>query len=602
MDRKYVLLLVIAALCGHNLKSQGFAQLNINDARATVFSNGLIGPSSPNGSGLEVPAGTGLSPMYTSGIWVGGNSSDGQLKFAAHVYGNSGERDFFPGPLTVDGNAAISAQVSTAYDQVWSVDQAEVQQHRAYFDCLNDPGCDPNIEFPDGYEVPTSFLNWPAMGDVDAGQATYLAPFFDFNNDNNYDPYDGDYPCVPGDQALYAIFNDRLDVHTQSGGGSIGLEVHMMPFAYASDPALAQTVFVHYQLINRSSQTLTDFRIGQFADLDLGCGDDDVVGTDVGRNMVYVANSSDNDVSCTGRLGYGEQPPAFGMVIVKGPLLDMDGMDNTTDPAIPAFNGYGYSDGIIDNERHGLSNSMYFLRQGPVETTDPSMPAHYYGNLRSMWKTGLPLTQGGSGYSTNPSAIQARFAFPGDTDPLGLGTGGVPQSAWEPQVDISSGFADPRAVASMGPVVLEPGEQISLLVAYVYARAGSGGAQGSVAALQQRVDSIRAFARSIPGMFTLGDEEQLPCAELNTSIREDRSVRNILSIFPNPVSDQLSLGTETLPSGTQLQVLDARGRSVAELVSKGTITRFSVADLPVGLYTVRVIGSSSNFAGRFMKE
>ena len=602
MDRTYALLLVIVSLCGHNLQAQGFAQLNINNAKATVFSNGLIGPSTPTGSGLEVPAGTGLSPMYTSGIWMGGYSSDNQLKFAAHLYGAAGERDFFPGPLTDDGSATVSAQVSTAYDQVWSVDQADVQQHRAYFDCLADPGCDPNTEFPSGYAIPTSFLNWPAMGDVDAGQTAYLAPFFDYNNDGNYDPYDGDYPCVPGEQALYAIFNDRLDIHTQSGGGSIGLEVHMMPFAYASDPALDQTVFVHYRLINRGSQTLTDFRIGHFADLDLGCGDDDMVGTDVGRSMVYVANGTDNDISCTSGPGYGEQPPAFGMVILKGPLLEPDALDNSTDPAIPAFNGHGYNDGIIDNERHGLSSSMYFLRQGPGEVTDPSQPWHYYNQLRSTWKDNLLLTHGGNGYSTNPSAIPALFAFPGDTDPLGLGTGGVPQSAWEPQVDIPAGLVDPRAVASMGPGTLEPGEHISLLVAYVYARAGSGGAQGSVAALQQRVDSIRAFAQSIPGMFTLGEQEQLPCAELVTSIGELHTVRNVLSIFPNPVSDQLSMGTETLPTGTQLQVLDSRGRLVAELVSTGAITRFSVADHPVGLYSVRVIGGTSNFAGRFMKE
>ena len=60
MDHEYSLLLVIAALSGGHLHAQGFAELTANDVQATVFSNGLIGPSTPNGNGMEAPAGTGL--------------------------------------------------------------------------------------------------------------------------------------------------------------------------------------------------------------------------------------------------------------------------------------------------------------------------------------------------------------------------------------------------------------------------------------------------------------------------------------------------------------------------------------------------------------
>lgn len=602
MDRKYALLLVVTALCGDHLFGQAWSQLTINNAQATLFSNGLIGPAAPNGNGLVVPAATGLSPLYTSGLWVGGTSPDNQLKFAAHLYGSPGERDFFPGPLTIDGNASITPEVSAAYDQVWTILQSDVVAHRTFTLCQGDPDC---IEaaFPDGYTIPASFLNWPAEGNVEAGYAAYLAPFLDWDGDGTYDPSNGDHPCVLGDQALYAIFNDRLDVHTQSGGGPIGLEVHMMPFAYTSSPALDHTVFVHYKLINRGTQTLTDFRIGHFADFDLGCGDDDVVGTDVGRNLVYVANGTDNDASCVSGTGYGTQPPAFGMAILKGPLLEPDGLDNTTEPVIPAFNGTGYNDGILDNERHGLSSSMYFLRSGPAEMTDPAMPVHYYNQLRSTWKNNLLLTHGGSGYSTDPNAVPALFAFPGDSDPLGLGTGGVPQASWAPEVDLSAGLVDPRAVASMGPTTLEPGEHITLLVAYVYARAGSGGAEASVAALQQRVDSIRTFAEAIPGMFTLGEQEDLPCDDaIVASIREDGAGPGLLSLFPNPVSDQLLLRTEALQWGSPIQILDARGRVVAQLASTGDITLFAVTDLPNGLYLLRVSDGSTPMAGRFVKE
>ena len=48
MDRKYTLLLVVTALCGDHLLGQAWSQLTINNAQATLFSNGLIGPASPN--------------------------------------------------------------------------------------------------------------------------------------------------------------------------------------------------------------------------------------------------------------------------------------------------------------------------------------------------------------------------------------------------------------------------------------------------------------------------------------------------------------------------------------------------------------------------
>ena len=179
MDRKYALVLVAASLSSHHLSSQGFSQLSINNVQATVFSNGLIGPTLPNGNGLLVPAGTGVSPLYTSGLWVGGTSPDNQLRFAAHLYGNSGERDFFPGPLTTDGTATITPATSAQYDHVWAIDRAAVELHRAYFMCVSDPGCDLAATFPTGYTVPEEFLTWPAMGDISAGQALYLAPFFD---------------------------------------------------------------------------------------------------------------------------------------------------------------------------------------------------------------------------------------------------------------------------------------------------------------------------------------------------------------------------------------------------------------------------------------
>ncbi len=144
--------------------------------------------------------------------------------------------------------------------------------------------------------------------------------------------------------------------------------------------------------------------------------------------------------SCQGNPGYGPQPPAIGIDFFEGPFQDYDGVDNpgplTSEP-YPDCNfavenngigykgiGIGYGDGVADNERFGMQAFIYFNRQGDSAMTDPGLAIHYYNYLRSIWKDGTPQTYGGTGYAPNdPNAIPARYMFPGDSDPIGWGTG-----------------------------------------------------------------------------------------------------------------------------------------------------------------------------------
>lgn len=598
MDRSATLLLTLFGLTGPALVAQNFAELNINDVRARFHSNGLIGPDlSTGGHAFFVPAEANTSPLFSSGLWLGGLSEDGSLKLAAHLFGNPGESDFFPGPLTTTGDGSITPEVSAAYDQVWTIQQSDVVAHRTFTLCQGDPDC---IEaaFPDGYTIPASFLSWPAEGNVEAGYAAYLAPFLDWDGDGTYDPSSGDHPCVLGDQALYAIFNDKLGAHEQSHGFPIGLEVHMMPFAYSGIPALEQTVFVHYQVINRGSQTLENFHIGHFADLEVGCNADDVVGTDVGRNMVYAANGDDNDQDCAGDTGYGTQPPAFGMVVLKGPLLEPDLEDNTTYPVIPSYNGHGYDDGIIDNERHGLSSSSYFLRQSPLaQMSDPENAIQYFNYLRSIWKNNREQSYGGTGYTEESQYTRSLYMFPGDSDPAGVGTDGVPQTSWSNSLDPAN--EDPRVLATMGPGTLLPGDEMSLLVAYVYARAESGGALASVSALQQRVDSIHTFVGTIPGML---DQNMFDCSMLSLGTSEITASSIDLLLFPVPAGDRITIQSAALRPGDVILVYDCRGALVGRYGATGTRTTVELSGLAPGVYSVRSTGTPGQASARFIKE
>jgi len=597
MSYKYTSALFGLLFTAYQAGAQAFAELDINEIRARVHSTGLIGPDLANGtSAFVVPSANGAPLLYSSGLWLGGLSPDNQLKLAAHLNGTDPQQ-FWPGPLTNDGNASITPQVSAQYDQVWKVEQADVVLHRAYFDCMADPGCDVAQQFPGGYTVPDVFINWPAMGNVDAGQDLYLAPFFDYDNDGNYDPYGGDHPCILGDQALFAIYNDMLP---GSGGQPIGVEIRMMPFAYTGDPTMANTVFVHYKIINQGTQTLLNFWVGQFADLDLGCGEDDLVGTDAPRGLIYAVNGDEVDESCLSTPGFGNNPPAFGMVVLKGPLLEPDAMDNPATPEYLYQYGSGFADGIIDNERHGLSGSMYWLGQGPVSMNDPATHNHFYNYLRGNWKDNLPLSYGGTGYSIIPPFVSTDYAFPGESDQAGLGTGGVPQAPWS-EVGVGNVPGDRRGLARMGPGTLEPGEHINLLLAYVYARAEAGGPGASVAALQQRVDSVRAFALAIPGMWN-GVEEGWPmvCDVLPTGLQEQPHAADHLALFPNPASAVLNVATPNVPNGASVEFYDVKGACVMRARTSGNATIIDVSGLRIGLYTVRISGSPAS--ARFLKE
>lgn len=591
-----LLLLSSVAICAQPCAAQAIATLQANDVRMVVHSNGFIG----QGIGLQepgfvVPADAGTSTLYASGLWLGGTTSAGQARAAAHLYDD--DIDFFPGPLTIDGSASITPETSLAYDQLWTVTAEEIDLHHLYFECLAEPGCI-DATFPDGYVIPNSILNWPAHGDFSAGQDIYLAPFYDHDSDGTYDPTSGDHPCIFGDQALFTIFNDKRGAHQLTGTPGIGVEVHMMPFAYTGNGALDQTVFVHYKLINRGTQTLTGFRIGNFADLDIGCPDDDRIGTDLGRNMVYVHNGDAIDESgCQGAVGYGAQPPAFGMVVLKGPRMDADGADNIDDPAMPAFNGMGYDDGFIDNERHGLSASAYFQRDGVTAMTDPTIGGHFTGYLRNIWKDGLPFSFGGNGHNTAGPLTLTTVVFPGSTDPQGLGTGGVPQAEWS-EVSAANPPGDRRGLAIIGPITLEPGAEHDILIAYVFARTTTGGALASVTALQERVDSIADFARTVPGLL-----EGTACdGDATSGIHDIRPDQRELIMFPVPATNMLTVRTNDLRAGAALSVFDARGALVASIPTTGPTTTIDLTTFASGLYTVQAIAGKTKHNGRFMKE
>ncbi len=580
------------------LHAQNHGVLNINDVHTRIYSNGLIGMDLGNQTpDYIVPAGQSASPLFSAGLWIGGLDTSNQVHIAAQEYETLATGDFWPGPLTNTGGASITPAVSQLYDQVWSVLHSQSAEQDAYYRCLTTPGCDVNVEFPD-YTIPPSFFSWPAIGDVGAGQDLYQAPFHDFNGDGDYNPSDGDYPCLLGDQSLWLVFNDKLNTHAHTGGQQIGIEVQMNPFAYSSgNAALNQTVFVFYRIINQGTLTLHNAYVGLFADFDLGCGQDDYVQCDAARSLFYVVNGDNNDEDCAGELGYGTQPPAFGAAILRGPYLDYDGIDNTTTLAIPALNGTHFNDGVADNERYGLSYFHYLLTSGGAQG-EPGTPAEFMNALQGVWKDGTPQSYGSTGYSTDPNAMPAHFMFPGNSDPTGVGTNGQIEPAWT-EGGAGNMPGDRKALGSMGPFTMEPGQYNDVLVAFVYARASSGGPNASADALRSRVDSVRAFANTFPDGFR-GDP--LPCGLIATGVAEYTNDVAPLQLYPVPVTDQLQVRVPGLVTRGDLMIHDATGKLVLSHAIAGERSTIDVAALASGVYEVSITSAARQWRGRFVKQ
>ena len=292
------------------------------------------------------------------------------------------------------------------------------------------------------------------------------------DGDGHYNPEAGDYPDIKGDQCLYFIFNDSYRDHTESGGSKIGLEVHAMVYAYSDpkDEALHNTVFFNYQFFNRSADDYHDVYLGLWSDFDIGYGWDDYIGCDVQRSSYFGYNGTPIDGSGEPE-AYGDNPPVQVLTILAGPYMEADGRDNPefngdcdalfneTYPADKyAYNGFNFGNGIVDDERLGMTGFMY--HNNIVGTNgDPSEPEDYYNYLRGNWKNGNHMQYGGNGFEgQNVVGPECNFMFPGDSDPCNFGTSGIAPNEdyntgdkfWT-EVECQNAPNDRRGLGMVGP-------------------------------------------------------------------------------------------------------------------------------------------------------
>ncbi|MCB0795499.1 MAG: T9SS C-terminal target domain-containing protein [Flavobacteriales bacterium] len=545
-------------------------ELDLNNVRTQVETGGNKWQDRSAGlPAYEVPKTvdrSGAHSIFAGSLWLGGFSPDNQLKLAAVLFRTDGN-DFWPGPLTNTGDASIQPEVCLQYDRTWKTLRQDAALHRAYHQCRIDPDCDVNEEYPN-YSTPSIFYEWPAHGSIALNQDYNLAPYFDFDGSDEYDPDNGDYPgfdldgeidCknrfredpIPlfGDQNIWWVFNDKGNAHTETGGLPIGMEIRAQAFAFSTNDEVNNMTFYNYLLINQGTQTLRDTYFGQWVDTDLGNADDDFVGCDVQRGLGYCYNGDNNDEDGQAP-GYGVQPPAIGVDFFEGPFVDYDDLDNPlTLDCDSAFDfhgipykgiGIGYSDGVVDNERYGMRAFLYHNRNTGV-TGDPSIAIHYYNYLRAVWKDNSPNLYGGTGHQSDAEAdpnTPAFYMFPGDSDPVGWGTGcAVPGDFWTEESSGNQPF-DRRFIQSAGPFTLEPGAYNNVTVGVVWARASGGGPFESVEEVRRADDKAQALFDNCFQILNGPDAPELSIVELDREL--------ILTITNPPLSNNFGEAYEEL--------------------------------------------------------
>ena len=413
----------------------------------------------PGGTGAKyyIPANGSSTSLYAGSLWIAGLDINNQLKCSAVRFRQDGN-DFWTGPLTLDA-ASIDDVTCAQWDQIWKITRAEVDEFLSHF---NNGVFDQD---PD-YTIPKIIAEWPAHPEVVGGNISkvshYMAPFYDFDGDGEYDPMAGDYPyydienklchkktptmeeehpdpvygetvhgsiladqVLKGDQTLWWVFNDKGNSHTESNGAAIGIEVRGQAFAFATNDEINNMSFCSYEIINRSTYELTGTFFCPWTDVDLGYSKDDFVGCDVQRGLGFGYNGTAIDGHGEPE-SYGNQPPAVGIDFFQGPYMDADGLDNpkykytvvshyeidpgTGDTISFSIDTVGQEivcDASINGVNFGngiVDDERFGMRRFLYHNNsggvmgDPDDAAETYLLLRSYWRDGNKMQFGGDGY------------------------------------------------------------------------------------------------------------------------------------------------------------------------------------------------------------
>ena len=442
---------------GSCLTGRAEKDLDINNALARVFNTGSLFFGNSSEAAYLVPQSSGNSPVYASGIWIGGEV-DGELRMAGATYADF---EFWPGPLGDDGRPVNPSDCSE-YDRIWKVSRGDILTYEGTGVASTDLA-----SWPVELGAPVIAAAGNGIDDDGDGIVDEDSDGIDNNGDGRIDDIKeveysstynlaaGDRPDIVGDQALWWVMNDVGNAHRNLNTPPIGVEVQVLAWAFSRSDALGETTFYKYRVINKSNDTIENTYLSVFSDPDLGGASDDMVGSDPESGLGFVYNADNSDDA------YGI-PPAAGYDFFQGPIVDGDTL--------------------------GTDSFMYFENCQGQPTCDPQDATGYYNFMQGLWGDGTPMTARGNGYQTEGDVT--KFAFPGDP---------VNSDFWS-ELDTDGNDTptgtgtDRRFLISSGPFDFAPGDVQDIVFGIVF---GQGGDNLSSISVLRAADELAQTAYNI---------------------------------------------------------------------------------------------------------
>ncbi len=507
--------------------------IDYNNAKGLIGNSGSFFNEPKSGiAAYEIPKATSPNQakhfsIYDMSLVMEGRDSLNNLCGFSKVYDNN---DLFTGP--------IDDYLSMYYgsDAIWKINKSEILTHISDFSKI-------------GYTMPEAILKWPANGNVNLGNGLKLAPFVDVNHNTVYEPNLGDYPLIKGDQAVYVIMNDYKGVRTDRSnqpqnhyGKQFGMEIHVMAYQFGTNDAINNTTFFNVKAFNRGNDNLHDVVFGVYTDFDLGNPQDDFIGSDSLRNMVFAYNGDAMDETNL-QIGYGINPPAIGVKFLS-------------ENANGTFCFFG-------------GNSAY-------PYTDPFDAYQLNNYLHGKWANGSDLLYGGLGngsYGSGATSSPAKFMFSGQTK-----TGN-----WT-EVTAGNSPRDRRALIYDSPKDFNRGQQICFDFAVIYSDA-------KVDPIKQ-VDSLAKVADFVQAFY---DNQQDFCSAYVLGIEEIKSQIEY-SVFPNPTNNELTveLSQNRNLDNAIITLENSVGQTVkTQKVDGGLTTKIDLSDVSNGIYILKINGSNA---------
>ncbi len=438
-------------------------------------------------------------------------------------YANEGIATFIFGPVSMQRHKKSFYE---KYYNVWHVTKNQVETHKASYQSPN-------------YNAPDDLLNWPGNGDVSQGESQFIAPFVDLNFNGIYEPMQGDYPDILGDEAVFFVFNSEQGF-ALPGHNNIHAEFHTLAYAFDSAGTPAHhSIFINQKIIF-SNQSFDTLLLGQFIDYDLGNSTDDLTGCDSTRNLSFTYNGDADD---NGNLGFGTNPPAAGFLMINHPLAGFVG--ESTKPTSNLF---------PDLETFNTLNSLW-ADGSPIRIESPS----------GIWNN-----QNGDGQNASLTDPITKFQF----------------NAEDQWYQYNKILQDVRTHSMQRFTNIVPGTELCLSYAYIMAK------DSSWTDISSTLSNLYANENWIQTFYNNTDVE---CLGNAMALKEEKETSN-WKISPNPSRGIFNISTSNPFGKAQVSVINTSGQLVWQQKTEQQTTQINLSHLPQGIYILQIFKGGTRLA------